>query len=50
MLSKGKFGMKWVTDFEILGIKYKINHMDTITDDNILGKLAEIKKTNPCLE
>ena len=35
--------MKWVTDFEILGIKYKINHMDTITDDNILGKLAEIK-------
>ena len=40
---EGKFGMKWVTDFEILGIKYKINHMDTITDDNILGKLAEIK-------
>ena len=35
--------MKWVTDFEVLGIKYRINHMDTITDDNILGKLAEIK-------
>ena len=40
---EGKFGLKWVTDFEVLGIKYRIHHMDTITDDNILGKLAEIK-------
>ena len=32
-----------MTDFEVLGINYRVHHMDTITDDNIICKLAEIK-------
>ena len=41
---EGYFGLKWVTDFEILGIKYRINHMDIITDDNISYKITDIRK------
>ena len=45
---EGKFGLKWVTDFEVLGIKYRIIHMETITDDNI-DNLRD-KKPNTSLE
>ena len=32
---EGKFGLKWTSEFEVLGIKYKIDSMESITDDNI---------------
>ena len=35
---QGKFGFKWATTFEILGIYYDINHMNEITEINIFGK------------
>ena len=41
---QGKFGFKWATTFEILGIHYDINHMNEITEINILKKMCEIKK------
>ena len=41
---EGKFGLKWTTEFEVLGIKYDIDRMETITDDNISGKVSDIKK------
>ena len=41
---EGKFGLKWTTEFEVLGIKYDIDRMATITDDNISGKVSDIKK------
>ena len=41
---QGKFGFKWATTFEILGIHYDINHMNEITDINIFKKMCEIKK------
>ena len=41
---EGKFGLDWTEDFEVLGIKYRIRHMETITDDNISSKLSEMKK------
>ena len=41
---EGKFGLEWTENFEVLGIKYQIKHMDTITDDNIPSKLTDIKK------
>ena len=41
---EGKFGLKWTTEFEVLGIKYNIDKMESITDDNISSKLSEIKK------
>ena len=41
---QGKFGFKWSTTFEILGIYYDVNRMNEITDLNINRKLGEIKK------
>ena len=41
---EGKFGLKWTSVFEVLGVKYDIDKMETITDDNISLKLSEIKK------
>ena len=41
---QGKFGLKWATTFEILGIHYDVNHMNEITEINIFKKLCEIKK------
>ena len=41
---QGKFGFKWSTTFEILGIYYDVNRMSEITDLNINRKLGEIKK------
>ena len=41
---QGKFGFKWATTFEILGIHYDINHMNEITEINIFKNLCEIKK------
>ena len=41
---EGIFELKWATDFDVLGIKYRINHMDSITDDNISTTIADIKK------
>ena len=41
---QGKFGFKWATTFEILGIHYDINHMNEITEINILKNLCKIKK------
>ena len=41
---QGKFGFKWATNFEILGIHYDINHMNEITEINIFKKMCEIKK------
>ena len=41
---EGKFGLKWTTEFEVLGIKYNINSMETISDDNVSAKIADIKK------
>ena len=41
---QGKFGFKWATNFEILGIHYDINHMKEITEINIFKKVCEIKK------
>ena len=41
---EGKFGLDWTTEFEVLGIKYRIKHMTTITDDNISSKIVEMKK------
>ena len=41
---QGKFGFRWATTFEILGIHYDTNHMNDITEINILKKMCEIKK------
>ena len=41
---EGKFGLKWTSVFEVLGVKYDIDKMETITDDNISLKLSEIKQ------
>ena len=43
---EGKFGLKWTTEFAVLGIKYNIDNMETIlvTDDNICTKVSDIKK------
>ena len=41
---EGKFGLKWTTEFEVLGIKYNIDSMETISDDNVSAKIADIKK------
>ena len=41
---EGKFGLKWTTEFEVLGIKYNIDKMESITDDNISAKISDIKK------
>ena len=41
---EGKFGLEWTENFEVLGIKYRIKHMETITDDNISSKITEMKK------
>ena len=32
---EGKFGLDWTKNFEVLGIKYRIDHMEIISDDNI---------------
>ena len=39
---EGKFGLEWTENFEVLGIKYHIKHMDSINDDNISSKLTEM--------
>ena len=39
---QGKFGFKWTTTFEILGIHYDITNMGEITDLNIYRKMGEI--------
>ena len=41
---QGKFGFKWATTFEILGIHYDINHMNEITEINVFKKMCQIKK------
>ena len=41
---EGKFRLKWTAEFDVLGIKYNINKMATITDDNISAKISDIKK------
>ena len=41
---EGKFGLKWTSVFEVLGVKYDIDKMETIADDNISLKLSDIKK------
>ena len=41
---EGKFGLKWTSVFEVLGVKYDIDTMETITNDNISLKLSEIKQ------
>ena len=41
---EGKFGLKWTSVFEVHGVKYDIDKMETITDDNISLKLSEIKQ------
>ena len=41
---EGKFGLNWTTEFEVLGIKYNIDKMESITDDNISAKVSDIKK------
>ena len=41
---EGKFGLKWTTESEVLGIKYNIDSMETISDDNISAKVSDIKK------
>ena len=40
---QGKFGFKWTTTFEILGIHYDITKMGEITDLNIYRKMGEIR-------
>ena len=40
---QGKFGFKWTTTFEILGIHYDITKMGEITDLNIYKKMGEIR-------
>ena len=41
---QGKFGFKWATTFEILGIYFDINRMGEITKLNAFRKMGEIKK------
>ena len=41
---EGSFGLEWTKNFEVLGIKYRIDHMETITDDNISSKITDMKK------
>ena len=40
---QGKFGFKWTTTFDILGIHYDITKMGEITDLNIYRKMGEIQ-------
>ena len=42
--SEGKFGLTWTTFFKVLGIKYNMNNLSEITEQNLRAKLAEIKK------
>ena len=37
---KGKYGMNWRTEFVVLGIKYDINSLETITLINIEKKIT----------
>ena len=41
---EGKSGLKRTTEVEVLGIKYRIDNMESITDDNITVKISDIKK------
>ena len=45
-----RFGLEWTENFEVLGIKYSIKNMDTITDDNIFSKISDMKKTSVYVE
>ena len=38
------FGLEWTKNFEVLGIKYRIDNMETVTDDNISSKITDMKK------
>ena len=39
---EGKFGLNWRTDFKVVCIKYTIDHMDSITEDNYIS--SDLKK------
>ena len=41
---QGKFGFQWADNFEILGIHYNMEKLNSITDLNINRKMGEIKK------
>ena len=42
--------LDWTQKFTLLGIKYNIDNINNITDNNIEQKIGEIKKTNLLME